>query len=261
MKKTADRDVYWDGEHYDAFNKPYHDDLPFYLAECKKARGPVLELACGTGRLTIPLKKAGIDITGLDMSAAMLAQARKKAAAAGAAPEFIKGDARKFGLGRRFSLIFIPFNSMQHMISAEDIEGLFSAVKKHLAPGGTFIFDVFSPDPRYLMRDPEEMLPVAYYEDPAGGGKVLVNEQYNYDRAAQVSRIVWHYRREKDGKTVSKDLALRCFFPQELLMLVRHAGFSVKARYGDFSRRPFGPDSAKQIFILKKSGPAAGRSK
>ena len=76
-------EVYWDGAHYDAFNRPYRDDFKFYLREALAAGGPVLELACGTGRLTIPLKKKGVDITGLDMSGPMLVRAREKAARAG----------------------------------------------------------------------------------------------------------------------------------------------------------------------------------
>jgi len=250
MTKTADgSEIYWDGEHYDAFNQPGQDDTAFYLAAAKKARGPVLELACGTGRLAIPLKKAGVDIAGLDYAGPMLVRARAKAAAAGVKIDFRRGDARRFKLGRKFKLIFIAFNSMQHFGKREELEGLFRCVKAHLAPGGLFIFDVFSPDPHYLTRDPEELLPVAYYEDPAGGGKILVNETYSYDREAQVSRLVWHYRSEKTGKTVKKSLNLRCFFPQELLELVHYNGFKVLKRYGDFKRAPFGPDSMKQVVV------------
>ncbi len=251
-RKTARDGVYWDGRNYDAFNTPYQDDQPFYLAEARKARGPVLELACGTGRLTIPLKKAGIDIAGLDLSAPMLRQARAKAAAAGLRLEFIQADARRFRLGRLFNLIFIPFNSLQHMATRVDIEALFSSVKAHLAPGGRFILDVFNPDPYCLVRDTEELLPVAYYPDPAGGGQMLVNEQYSYDRAAQVSRLVWHYRREKDGKTVKKSLDLRCFFPAELEALTHYNGFKTIARWGGFDRSRFSGNSAKQVLILKK---------
>ncbi|MDA8131654.1 MAG: class I SAM-dependent methyltransferase [Elusimicrobia bacterium] len=258
MSRIADgSEVYWDGGQYDAFNTPYEDDLPFYLAEARKARGPVLELACGTGRLSLPLKKAGVDMTGLDFSGPMLARAKAKAKEAGLDLPLVRGDARKFAFGRRFKLVFMAFNSMQHLGRREDLAGLFSSVRKALAPGGRFIFDVFSPDPRYLSRDPEELLPVAYYDDPAGTGKMLVNEQYSYDKAAQVSRIVWHYRREKDGHTVKKSLNLRCFFPEELLALVHYNGFRVLGRYGDFSRAPFTAASGKQIVICAPR--AAGR--
>ncbi len=250
MTKTADgSEVYWDGDHYDAFNQPYEDDLAFYLAEAKRARGPVLELACGTGRLTIPLKKKGVDITGLDYAAPMLERARAKAAASGVKIDFKSGDARKFSLGRKFKLVFIAFNSMQHFGRREELEGFFRSVKAHLVPGGRFVFDVFSPDPRYLTRDPEEMLPVAYYDAPAGGGKVLVNETYSYDKTAQVSRIVWHYRSEKTGKTVKKSLNLRCFFPEELQALLHYNGFRVLRRYGNFKRKPFGESSMKQVVV------------
>ncbi|HAT72678.1 MAG TPA: hypothetical protein DCS63_07665 [Elusimicrobia bacterium] len=249
-QKIADgSEVYWDGAQYDAFNQPFADDVKFMLAEAKKARGPVLELACGTGRLTIPLKKAGIDITGLDLAVPMLRQARAKAAGAGVKIDFVAGDARKFRFKKRFKLIFMAFNSMQHIGRREDIESLFSCVSSHLAPGGRFIFDVFNPDPHCLVRDSDELLPVAYYPDPAGGGKMLVNEQYSYDRVAQVSRLVWHYRREKDGKTVKKSLNLRCFYPEELKALVHYNGFRVLARYGDFERGAFRGDSMKQVLV------------
>ena len=249
-QKIADgSEVYWDGAQYDAFNQPVADDMDFLLAEAKKARGPVLELACGTGRLTIPLRKAGIDITGLDLAAPMLELARAKAAEAGVNIDLVAGDARKFRLRKRFKLILMAFNSMQHIGRREDLEALFASVSRHLAPGGRFIFDVFNPDPRCLVRDPDELLPVAYYPDPAGGGNMLVNEQYSYDRAAQVSRLVWHYRREKDGKTVKKRLNLRCFYPEELMALVHYNGFRVLARYGDFERGAFSGNSMKQVLI------------
>lgn len=248
--KSRGNGIYWDGRHYDAFNTPDQDDFRFYLAAAKKAGGPVLELACGTGRLTIPLKKEGIEITGLDLAAPMLERARAKAAEAGLEVPFLRGDARKFSLGRKFRLIFMAFHSLQHLDRRGDIEGLFASVAGHLAPGGRFIFDVFNPNPLCLVRDPEEMLPVAYYHDPAGDNKILVNETYVYDKAAQVSRIVWHYRSEKTGKTVKKALNLRCFFPEELLALAHYNGFRVAARYGDFRSRSFTGASKEQILVL-----------
>lgn len=148
---------------------------------------------------------------------------------------------------------------MQHLGRLEEIEGLFASVSRHLAPGGLFIFDVFNPNPLCLVRDTEEMLPVAYYQDPSGKGKILVNETYSYDKAGQVSRITWHYRSEKTGKTVKKSLNLRCFYPQELLALVRYNGFRVLARYGDFARRPFSGESGEQVLVLAPGKPDSPR--
>ncbi len=132
-------EVYWDGFHYDLHTDVLPGDLPFYLSEAKKAGGPALELACGTGRLTIPLAKAGIDITGLDVAGPMLERARSKAAAEGVKVRFVRADARKIRLNGKFKLIFIAFNSMQHLHDRVSLELFFSGVKKHLAPGGRFI--------------------------------------------------------------------------------------------------------------------------
>lgn len=255
MKKHAIPDgtqVYWDGRHYDADNNAHPGDFPFYLAAAKKAKGPVLELACGTGRLVIPLAKAGIDITGLDVAAPMLARAREKAGKESLKIRFVLADARKFSLKRKFRLIFIAFNSMQHLHDKASLENFFNRVKKHLAPGGRFILEVFNPDPRYLVRDDKELLPIGYYKDPYSGKDVLVNERYSYDRAAQVSRIAWHYKLGRKA-TGAKQLNMRCFFPQELDALLHYNGFAVIGKYGGYAREPFQADSRKQVVICRKA--------
>lgn len=245
-------EVYWDGRHYDLDSKSYPDDLGFYLGEARKAKGPVLELACGTGRLAIPLAKAGIDVTGLDVSAPMLAQAKLKSEKLGVNIRWIKSDCRSFNLKRRFRLIYIAFNSMQHLHDRGSLEKMFAAVKKHLSPGGRFIVDVFNPDPRYLTRDPGEELPVGFYPDPDTGKEVAVMETYFYDRAAQSSRITWHYR--AGGKNVrSRKLNMRCFYPRELDMLLHYNGFGILRKYGDFNGKRFHAGSGKQIVICRKS--------
>jgi len=245
-------EVYGDAVLYDAENKQVQNDLPFYLAAAKKASGPVLELACGTGRLTLDLARAGMDVTGLDVSAPMLAQAREKAGKAGLKAKFVLGDARSFRLKRKFKLIFIPFNSMQHLDDRPSLEKFFASVLSHLAPGGRFMLDVFNPHPHYLVRDTEERLPVSCFKDPRGKEQILVNEQYSYDRAAQVSRITWHYIRGRKP-FASKKLNMRCFFPQELDALLHYNGFKVLKKYGNFDLEPFTGTSPKQIVICRKA--------
>lgn len=245
-------EVYGDAVLYDAEDTPAQNDLPLYLAAAKKARGPVLELACGTGRLTLELARAGIDITGLDVSSPMLGQARKKAAKEGLEADFVLGDARSFRLKRKFRLIFIPFNSMQHLADRDSLERFFASVRAHLAPGGRFMLDVFNPHPHYLVRDTEERLPVSCYKDPRGKEQILVEEQYSYDRAAQVSRITWHYIRGRK-RFASRKLNMRCFFPQELDTLLIYNGFKILKKYGDFDLNPFAGTSPKQIVICRKA--------
>jgi len=245
-------EVYFDGAHYDADNLSVQEDKSFYLGMAKKAKGPVLELACGTGRLTIPLAEAGADITGLDYSPAMLARAEEKSRAKNLKLKLIRGDYRNFSLGRKFALIYIPFNSLQHTHKREDLEKIFVCVKKHLSKDGLFIADVFNPSPAYISRDPEKRREIGAYKDPYGGGDLKVGEYYRYDKASQTAYILWEYRKGK-REIFSKKLNMRCFFPQELDALFHYNGFKILKKYGSFDKKPFSSASLKQIITAKKA--------
>ncbi len=109
MLRTEDYRLIYQGEIYDAINR-FTFDVGFYKKWCGHMPGPILELCSGTGRLTIPLKQAGLDIMGLDLSSSMLAMARAKAAAERLDLTFVQDDMRRFDLDKKFSTIFIPFN-------------------------------------------------------------------------------------------------------------------------------------------------------
>lgn len=94
----------------------------FYLEEVQRSSGPVLELACGSGRLTIPVARLGLHVTGVDLSMPMLEAARAKAAAAGVRVEFIRGDMRSFDLPQRYAAILIAGNSLVHLLGVEDLK-------------------------------------------------------------------------------------------------------------------------------------------
>jgi SAM-dependent methyltransferase len=244
--------LYRDGHHYDALHRslPF-SDTPFYKDEARKAAGPVLELACGTGRLTIHIAQSGVEIVGLDQSASMLAHAREKAAAAPVNIRWIEADCRQFELGRKFALIFMAFNSMQHLHDAKSLAALFANVRKHLAPGGRFIFDVFNPSIAILNRDPNQRYVERQYEDPDRRGTITIEQTAVYDDAAQVNRITLYFSLpgEKDFRV--EPLHLRCFFPQELELLVQRHGFEIEQRYGTFERKLFASGDMKQIVVCK----------
>jgi len=247
------QDLYSDGRHYDLQNTNFVDDIPFYLRQIQKYGQPVLELACGTGRITILLAEKGIQITGLDVSQPMLSHAKKKAAARGVDVQWIQADCRDFQLDRTYRLIFIPFNSITHIHDLESLEALFSRVKEHLAPGGRFIIDVFNPRLDFLMRDPTRRYPVAEYPDPDGQGTVTVTENNSYDAAQQINRIKWYYKIGSQEERVAEN-NMRIFFPQELDGLLQYYGFAIEAKYGNYDEKSFESGSSKQLVVCYPVG-------
>ena len=263
--------LYRDGRHYDALNSFLVADIPFYLEEARRAVGatnfhapaksagrmgyPVLELACGTGRLTIPIAQSGVEIVGLDLSPSMLAHARTKARSAGLAIQFVEGDCRSFDLGRKFALIFMAFNSMQHLHDYASLSALFVNVRKHLAEDGRFAFDVFNPKLEILARSSGDRRLEREYQDPDGRGTMAFEYSASYDDAAQVSRIQCYFvRHGANGEEVEvrkEELHLRSFFPQELDLLVRSQGFEIVEKFGTFERKTFGSGDPKQVVVCQ----------
>ncbi|MCK4637411.1 MAG: class I SAM-dependent methyltransferase [Methanomicrobia archaeon] len=249
MKPIDCEDLYSDGRHYDCQTKYLVEDIPFHLRQIKKYGGPVLELACGTGRITIPMAEKGIEITGLDVSETMLSHARKKAAKKGVNVEWIKADCRNFKLNKKFNLIFFPFNSITHLHDLKSLEACFSCVKEHLTHKGRFVIDVFNPHLDILMRDPSRRYQISQYSDPDGKGTVIITENNIYDTATQINRIKWYYSigKEKDKFVVENNM--RILFPQELDALLLYNGFTIETKFGNYDETPFDSASPKQLVV------------
>lgn len=228
---------------------PSKGEVEFYLRQTARWGDRVLELACGTGRLTVPLAARGLRITGLDLADAMLARARDRAARAGAAARFLKSDMRAFELAERFDLIFIPINSLCHLLVRPDVEACFCCVRAHLAPQGRFVIDVFNPSLAILGRDPGRWYEVGEYTD-AGGGRVRLTEQNRYDSATQINHILWRFESD-DGRRVEHRLTMRQFFPQELDALLAYNGFAIDAKYGQYGEKEFHAESTQQLVVAR----------
>jgi SAM-dependent methyltransferase len=221
----------------------------FYVDEARKSGGPVLELACGTGRLTIPIAQSGIEIIGVDLSASMLNTARAKALGAGIDVQFLEADMRSFDLPGKFSAILIPGNSLLHLFTPEDLLQCFGNVRRHLAPNGRLIFDISKWDFAMLPRDPAQRFPVLTVNE------VTIEERATYDAAEQVRHVTWYLSKPGAADFRVIDYSLRVIFPQELLLLLDAAGFRVDARYGEFTREPFASSSPRQVCICSISVP------
>lgn len=138
-------DLIYDAALYDGLNTSLND-LNFYKKWLPKDKeASILELCCGTGRLTIPIAKEGYNITGVDYTASMLNQAITKANKEQLPIDFVQKDIRTLNLEKKFDFIFIPFNSIHHLYKNEDLFKVLKIVKKHLQENGIFLLDCFNP--------------------------------------------------------------------------------------------------------------------
>ena len=221
----------------------------FYLEEAKAARGgPVLELACGSGRLTIPIARRGVEIVGADSSLSMLEAARTKAAAAGVDVTFLPADMRNFDLPTGFALIFLAGNSLQHLLTADDLKQCLACSRRHLAPGGRLVFDVSNPDPAQLMGDSGERKPVMRVID-SRRGEIVLEERATYDAASGIRNVVWYLSVSDQPDFRVIDYSLRMIFPKEIEQALRTTGFRLETRYGEYTRIPFEPSSPRQVYL------------
>ncbi len=222
----------------------------FYGEEAQRAGGTVLELACGTGQILAPIAQAGTRCVGIDLSPEMLGAAAERLRQGSASAELIEGDIRSFDLGESFALIFIARNSLLHLHATEDLLACFRAVRRHLAPEGVFVFDVFNPSVRMLARPAGARVPVMEIEHP-DHGHVTVEAEGEYDSAEQVKRETWYFSAPGRPDFWTAPLAVRCIFPQELPLLLEAGGLRLEARYGGFGREPFHGGSARQVCVCR----------
>lgn len=242
-------DLIYDANIYDAMNTDLAD-LPFYkkwLPQDKEAK--ILELCCGTGRLTLPIAKEGYTITGVDFTPSMLERAEVKAAELGLAIEFIEADIKNLELPNEYDLIFIPFNSIHHLYRNEDLFKAFQTVKKHLKEGGLFLLDCFNPNIQYIVEGEKEPTAIAEYttED---GRHVAIKQVMKYESKTQINRIEWHYFINGEFDSI-QNLDMRLFFPQELDAYLISNGFEIIHKFGSFEEQGFADDSEKQIYVCR----------
>jgi|SRR5689334_6949077 len=242
--------IYLDGRHYDRMF-PRRDDIDFFVDQARTRGGPVLELACGTGRLLEPIAKSGCAATGVDLSPGMLVEARRKAEAGATASRYMEADIRRFSLDERFALIFIAGNSICHLLDIDSFDACMACVREHLAEGGRFIVDVYVPNLRRLFPDPQTRQPLSEYDDPDGGGRVLVTQTSRYDAITQINSVRTFHRSPDGTSETEGSFELKMYFPQELQALFRHNGLRLVAAYGDYDKTPLTSASPRQIYTLE----------
>ncbi|MCX7011935.1 MAG: class I SAM-dependent methyltransferase [Candidatus Sumerlaeota bacterium] len=225
------------------------DDIAFYRERIPGQAANVLELGCGTGRVLLPLTGVCGSIHGVDISEAMLALCREKLARAAIPPSKARveaGDITRLDLGRTFDLITAPYRVFQNLETDAEVDGFFSVVRKHLAPGGTCILNVFKPkSDRKGLRDRwSDGSEYFSWEQPIEGGRVAC-----YGRNARIhpTRMILYpeliYRAYQGDALVDEatlKIVMRCYYPEEFERLILDHGFRIIQRWGGYAGEPYG---------------------
>jgi len=257
----ADRGL--NAETYDARTLGFPGEIEFWVTRALASGGPVLELACGTGRVSWPIARAGIEIVGLDLAPAMLERAESKRDTerpdVGARVKFVLGNMADFAFPERFALAVIPFRAFQMLLGIDEQRRSLCCIHAHLRPGGRLIVDIF--DPRLDLLAEERFVPqrqIPDYRNPLTGHTVSIDvlERVN-DHVEQRLAERWRFREIADDGRVMRDeeerLELRWIYRYEMHHLLELSGFVVEEERSDFAGAPptYGRE---QIIIASKNG-------
>lgn len=231
-------------------------DVGFYVEEAKQAGGSVLELGCGTGRILLPIARAGCTIVGLDSSRQMLERCQANLAREPAVVQqrvtLHQRDIHDFDLDATFVLILAPFRVFQHLTTIDVQLGFLANVARHLAPGGRFVFDVFNP--RF------EILVGADGVEREDTPETRLPDGRTFRRSYRIARVRWVDQVSESeliyyvgGKRYVQAFEMRWFLPAELQHLLARAGFRVRAAYGDFARGPLVDGAPEQVLVAERA--------
>ncbi len=233
-------------------------DVPFYAALAEQCGSPILEVACGTGRITIPLARRGFRMVGIDLSEHMLEYAY---ISLGSEPDHVrdritlaKADMRSFDLDEAFSGVFIPNASVFHLPDQESLSECFSCLYRHTLPGGMVVIDVVSPT---LMSGQEvgvERMTKECVNPRTGLITREFNKKLNIDQAIQTVKVLHTYV-ECIGDTERHfvfEQSYRWLERNECVDLLRMVGFADICVMGDHDRSPYDDDSPRLIAIGRR---------
>jgi SAM-dependent methyltransferase len=244
---------------------PYRErqDVGFFVEAAKESGGPVLEAGCGTGRVLIPTARAGIEITGLDLSPDMLEICKRKLAAqteeVRGRVRLVEGDMRNFELGQTFRLITLPFRPFQHLTTVEDQLACLGCIHRHLSADGKLILDIFNVKIESLVGTAfgEEGGDEPEFSMPDGRKVIRRNKIVSRDALNQINYVeLIHYVTHPDGRQerLVQAFPMRYFFRFEAEHLLARAGFKVEQLYADYDKSPYGSKyPGELIFVAEKA--------
>jgi len=243
-------------------NPDFPKDIPFYQSLIPSPRISILELGCGTGRVTLSLVPYCQYIQGVDISPAMISICREKLVKAGiprTKAEVVEGDITNFDLNKTFDIIIAPFRVLQNLETDQDVDGLFACVRKHLSKKGTCILNVFRPylEPKEMQKQWATKEEKRSWEVPIESGRLVC-----YDRRARIDRaklILYPeliYRRYEGEALVEESvlkIIMRCYYPDTYEKLIVDHGYTILNRWGGYEGEAYG-QGPELVIQFGKSG-------
>jgi len=238
--------------------------VAFYRSLVGDRTRSILELACGTGTITLALAQHLVEcggtweqsrVVGIDESAEMLRIARAK----DARPEWVLGDMRSPPVRGVFDLVICCYNTVQSLLTDNDLVRFFRTIRSIVDPHGVFAFDIVQPDLPYLSKPQEEHLARTVTDER--GRHLEHRRTYSYDPKSRVLTIdhrLIEAGREAAGALTRLRYGYRQYFDAEIERALVAAGFTVRRRFGDFEESPPNATAKKQVFVCSPSLPSAG---
>jgi SAM-dependent methyltransferase len=232
-------------------------DVPYFI-EAAASRASVLELTSGTGRCSLPLIQAGVALTCVDQSAAMLRILRTKLTSAGLTTLVIQMDAAKLNLPERYDLVFIPFNSFSEFCDPREQLAVLAGVRAHLQPSGIFICTLHNPAVRRKLIDGQTHVRGEYpLPDGTGTLRLSSREQIEPDHCTVTGEQIYEVR-DHEGRPLQRiDLPLRFVLHNapDFCQMVESAGFNLLTIAGNYDNNAFEPDTSPFIITRFESAP------
>ncbi|MBU9711904.1 class I SAM-dependent methyltransferase [Evansella tamaricis] len=238
---------------YDKENEFYIPELPFLLKWASKKKGTIIDLACGTGRVTIPMSQNGYTLIGVDIHKGMLKEAKNKSTNLDLPIEWIEQDGTQLNLNVKSSFIYSVGNSFQHFLTNEAQDQFLSSVNNHLEHDGVFIFGTRFPSVEELLQPSKEEYWKTYTDSDALTVDVYTISDYDSLTQIQHYTTIRKYR-NADGKVNEKrtHINLRYVFPKEMERILSINGFEVLHLYSNWEESPITQNSTEMVYVCKK---------
>jgi SAM-dependent methyltransferase len=246
-----------DGELYDILFSNFDFGLDFYLKLARESNGPVLDIACGTGRILLPCLQAGVNVEGLDLYDGMLTRLQKKARDLNFQPRLHRADMCNFSLSRKYALVMIPFNAFIHNMTANAQIQCLRCCREHLAPGGLLAFDTFFPGKELITAPNGARVLELESKHPETGLPMRLFDTRSFDLVQQTQHSFIEFEfLDAAGNIVathSSQTSTRFIYKNEMELLLRLAGFSRWQIHADFTGRPLVNDTDMMIVLAWNS--------